>query len=731
VSAKERHQLISDAAGFWLLITKPGIWTMGADVVVLNVVERRSDALCAAEAALRVTLGDAPVPIVLMDLDLRPLLFSRGWFEAGMTSLGPQRRAPKTLPFGDVFAAGARRCRETGLTQHCRVEIPAKGGRSARWFSFEFRPWPSEGSAIQRIAASGREVTEAVLATRDADEARLRLAEQNDRFDAALSNMPHGLCMFDADKRLILCNLAYRRLYGVPDALAQPGTPLDAILEHRQSIGKGPRSFSAFYAVTVEAALSGAAATRDVELTDGRTIRITHNPIATGGYVATHEDVTEAIQAAAQIEFLAFRDPLTGLPNRAAFQRAYDDAVAAGEQAGEMFGLIMLDVDHFKDVNDTMGHDAGDALLQALATQLKRAFRRSDTVARLGGDEFAIVLRELKGENDLTRPIAVLQDLLRTPIEHAGQSFTICASIGAAVHADPQADPSHLLKNADVALYKAKTDGRNRSVLFAPAMRTQVEQRIELLREVRLAIAQGEFEMFYQPVVDLAANSVAGFEALMRWRHPEQGILPPAAFMAALEDSDLSLQLGEVAFDRALRQMRVWIDQGVEFGRVAINVSSAQFRSGRLAAEIEAKLRHWNVPADRLTIEVTENVYMGWGSEVVSQTVKRLHDAGVLIALDDFGTGYASLANLTQFPIDRLKIDKSFVQNQKDDAIVRAVINLGSSMGMKVVAEGVERPEQLAALQEYGCDQVQGYHFAKPMPATEVAAFIDGFSQRG
>ncbi|MGR4862557.1 putative bifunctional diguanylate cyclase/phosphodiesterase [Caulobacter sp. LARHSG274] len=704
---------------------------MGADVVVLNVVERRSDALGPAEAALRVTLSDAPVPIVLMDLDLRPLLFSRGWFEAGMTSPGPQRRAPKTLPFGDVFAAGARRCRETGLTQHCRVEIPAKGGRSPRWFSFEFRPWPSEGSAIQRIAASGREVTEAVLAMRDADEARLRLAEQNDRFDAALSNMPHGLCMFDADKRLILCNLAYRRLYEMPDALAQPGTHLDAILEHRQSIGKGPRSFSAFYAVTVEAALSGAAATRDVELTDGRTIRITHNPIATGGYVATHEDVTEAIRAAAQIEFLAFRDPLTGLPNRAAFQRAYDDAVAAGEQSGEMFGLIMLDVDHFKDVNDTMGHDAGDALLQALATQLKRAFRRSDTVARLGGDEFAIVLRELKGENDLTRPIAVLQDLLRTPIEHAGQSFTICASIGAAVHADPQADPNHLLKNADVALYKAKTDGRNRSVLFAPAMRTQVEQRVELLREVRLAIAQGEFEMFYQPVVDLAANSVAGFEALMRWRHPEQGILPPAAFMAALEDSDLSLQLGDVAFDGALGQMRAWIDQGVDFGRVAINVSAAQFRSGRLAAEIEAKLKHWNVPPDRLTIEVTENVYMGWGSDVVSQTVKRLHDAGVLIALDDFGTGYASLANLTQFPIDRLKIDKSFVQNQKDDAIVRAVINLGSSMGMKVVAEGVERPDQLAALQEYGCDQVQGYHFAKPMPAAEVAAFIDGFSQRG
>ena len=704
---------------------------MGADIVVLDVIERRSVAISGAETALRLTLGDAPTPIVLMDLDLRPLLFSRGWFEAGMMSRGPQRRTPKTLTLGDAFTAGARRCRDTGVSQTCRVEIPAKGGRPARWFNFEFRPWPNEGSPIQRIAASGREVTEAVLATRDADEARLRLAEQNARFDAALSNMPHGLCMFDAGKRLILCNLAYRRLYDLPDALAAPGTPLDAILEHRQAIGQGPRSFAAFYAATVEAALSGAAATRDVELTDGRTIRITHNPIASGGYVATHEDVTESIRAAAQIEFLAFRDPLTGLPNRAAFQRAYDDAVAAGEQAGEMFGLIMLDVDHFKDVNDTMGHDAGDALLQALAAQLKRAFRRSDTVARLGGDEFAIVLRELKSENDLTRPIAVLQDLLRTPIEHAGQSFTICASIGAAVHADPEADPNHLLKNADVALYKAKTDGRNRSVLFAPAMRTQVEQRVELLREVRLAIAQGEFEMFYQPVVDLAANSVAGFEALMRWRHPEQGVLPPAAFMAAFDDSDLSLQLGEVAFDQALGQMRAWLDQGVAFGRVAINVSSPQFRSGRLAGEIEAKLRRWNVPADRLTIEVTENVYMGWGSDVVSQTVKRLHDAGVLIALDDFGTGYASLANLTQFPIDRLKIDKSFVQNEKDDAIVRAVINLGSSMGMKVVAEGVERPDQLATLQGYGCDQVQGYHFARPMPAGEVAGFLDAFPKCG
>ena len=703
---------------------------MSSKVVVLDL-ERRSAAISAAEIALQATLSAAPIPIALLDLDQRPLLFSQGWFDQAVTSRASQLLDPRPLSLSPEFGQTARRCQETRAAETCRVEIAAGAEGLVRWFSFEFNAWPSDGSPYSRLIAVGRDVTEAVLAAREAEAARLCLAEQNARFDAALNNMPHGLCMFDAEKRLILCNAAYRRLYALPDQLLEPGTALGDILDHRRSVGTGPKSFAAFYAATVEAALSGAAATSDVELTNGRTIRITHNPIATGGYVATHEDITEALRATAQIEFLAFRDPLTGLPNRAAFQRAYDDAVAAAERGGEMFGLIMIDVDHFKDINDTLGHDAGDALLKALAGQLKRAFRHGDTVARLGGDEFAIVLRDLKSETDMTRPIEVLQGLLRAPIEHAGQSFTICASIGAAVHGDPDDDPTHLLKNADVALYQAKYDGRNRSVVFRPSMRTEVEKRVELLREVRLAIGQGEFELFYQPVVDLAANAVAGFEALMRWRHPEQGVLPPAAFMAAFEDNDLSLQLGEVAFEGALGQMRAWLDQGVEFGRVAINISSAQFRTGRLAEDIADKLERWNVPADRLTIEVTENVYMGWGAEVVSETVKRLHETGVLIALDDFGTGYASLANLRQFPIDRLKIDKSFVQNSQDDAIVRAVINLGSSMGMKVVAEGVERPDQLATLTQYGCDQVQGYHFAKPMPATEVAGFIDAFSMRG
>jgi diguanylate cyclase (GGDEF)-like protein len=439
------------------------------------------------------------------------------------------------------------------------------------------------------------------------------------------------------------------------------------------------------------------------------------------------KDITDRRRQTEAVESLAFRDALTGLPNRAYFNRKFQEAVDASEMMGELFGLIMVDVDHFKDINDTLGHDAGDALLKRLAEMLHAAFRAGDTVARLGGDEFAVILRGLHSEADMMRPVNALQDLLRRPIEHGGRSFSVSASIGAALHGDPDADPSHMIKNADIALYRAKDEGRNRSVVFDPSMRSALEQRIELLRDVRAAITAREFVLYYQPVVDIASNSVSGFEALMRWDHPEQGVLTPDRFMAAFEDQDLSLKLGDLAFETALKQMRDWLDAGVEFGRVAVNISAAQFRSGRLAEEVQDRLDRWNVPCDRLTIEVTENVYMGWGSEMVSDTVRQLHKAGVMIALDDFGTGYASLANLRQFPIDRLKIDKSFVQNTEDAAIVKAVITLGSSMGMKVVAEGVEDQEQLDALADYGCDQIQGYHFSRPMPAAMVPGYLQRF----
>ncbi len=349
-------------------------------------------------------------------------------------------------------------------------------------------------------------------------------------------------------------------------------------------------------------------------------------------------------------------------------------------------------------------------------------------MARLGGDEFAVILPGVRGPEDLERPTRLLMELLRNPMQHGGNSLTISASVGAALYPQDDEDAGQLLKNADIAMYRAKDTGRNKIVSFRPEMRSEVERRIQLMREVRAGVLADEFVLYYQPLVSIAEpRKVTGLEALMRWRHPRRGLILPGEFLAAFEDPECSLALGEVALDSAMRQMREWMDQDVEFGRVAVNLSASQFRTGGLAETITRKLAQWRVPPQRLTLEVTENVYMGWGSEAVCDTVRALHETGVLIALDDFGTGYASLANLKQFPIDRLKIDRSFVQNREDAPIVRAVLSLGSSLGMKVVAEGVETDEQLQMLESLGCDQAQGFYFARPMPAQDVVGFLAGF----
>jgi diguanylate cyclase (GGDEF)-like protein len=379
-------------------------------------------------------------------------------------------------------------------------------------------------------------------------------------------------------------------------------------------------------------------------------------------------------------------------------------------------------------VNDTLGHAAGDALLRSVSEQMLSVYRGTDTVARLGGDEFAVIIPNVRDISDLTAPTERLRELLRHPREHDGKHLSISASIGASLYPAHDCTAAALLGSADIALYRAKNAGRNRFVTFEPSMRNEVEQRIALLGEIRSGIERGEFVLYYQPLVSVAKpRAVTGFEALMRWKHPSRGVLTPDKFLAGFEDQELSLAIGEVALDSAMAQMRVWMDTGIDFGRVAVNLSASQFRSGNLAEAIMAKLERWRVPGERLTLEVTENVYMGWGSDIVGDTIRALHAAGILIALDDFGTGYASLSNLKQFPIDRLKIDKSFVRDLHDPAIVSAVLSLGSSMGMKVVAEGVEDIHQLELLGAMGCDQAQGYYFARPMPATEVPTFLSTF----
>jgi diguanylate cyclase (GGDEF)-like protein len=454
------------------------------------------------------------------------------------------------------------------------------------------------------------------------------------------------------------------------------------------------------------------------EITDGAVSRI----------IGSIQDITEQRQQAAKMERLAFYDSLTGLPNRALFQIRFSTAVAEAEQLGSKVGLLILDLDHFKDLNDTLGHAAGDALLRSVSEQLLAVYCGTDRVARLGGDEFAVIIPNVRDANDLMVPTERLRELLRDPHEPDGKRLPISVSIGAALYPEHDRNAAGLLRNAEIALYRAKNAGRNRFVIFEQSMREEVEQRISLLGEIRSGIERGEFALYYQPLVRIAEpRAVTGFEALMRWKHPARGVLAPDKFLAGLEDPELSLSLGEVALDSAMAQMRAWIDTGIDFGRIAVNLSASQFRGGNLAKAIVAKLARARVPAKRLTLEVTENVYLGWGSDVVAETIRALHEAGILIALDDFGTGYASLTHLKQFPIDRIKIDRSFVRDLRDPAIVAAILSIGASMGIKVVAEGVEDVHQLELLGTMGCDQAQGYYFARPMPATDVPKFLTTF----
>ena len=321
-------------------------------------------------------------------------------------------------------------------------------------------------------------------------------------------------------------------------------------------------------------------------------------------------------------------------------------------------------------------------------------------------------------------------------IDHAKRTYRqadalpLSMSAGVALFPVHGRDTETIMKNAKLALFSAKAQRRGSVVAFDPVMRHAIDRTNELVRRVSAGIAKHEFALFYQPIVSLRDNRVTGFEALLRWHDPARGLLTPASFMDAFEHPDLAADLGERAFDLAIAQMRAWLDAGVDFGNIAVNVSTAQFRVGDLAETVLDKLARAGVPPDRLTLEVTEGVYMAWGAETVVQAVCKLHEAGVGIALDDFGTGYASLTHLRQFPIDKLKIDKSFVQSPDSLAIVDAVINMGLSLGMQVVAEGVEQPEQLKLLRMKGCDFVQGFIFAEPLPADQVPGFLVEFHGR-
>ena len=439
-----------------------------------------------------------------------------------------------------------------------------------------------------------------------------------------------------------------------------------------------------------------------------------------GRILIVARDITHQKASEEQARWMANHDPLTGLPNRVVLQNHLDD-LAAGTLDG--FALLVVDVDNFKLVNDTLGHDAGDALLCAFASRLKKAVREEDLIARLGGDEFAIVLHA-RCEADVHAIVEKIYAELHLPFAHEGRLVECNASIGACFAPRDGTERSELMKAADIALYAAKAAGRGQLKIFKNSMRSDFRARNSMMACARTALASRNVLPHYQPKVSLRTGAIVGFEALLRWRDPDGRLRHPDQLKAAFDDPVLSQAISKCMIDQTLSDVRGWLDSGVEFGHVAINVAAAEFRSGTFAEELLEKLERRNIPPSALQIEVTETVFLGRGADHVEGALRRLSRAGLQIALDDFGTGYASLAHLMQFPVDALKIDKSFIKgigsNEGAEAITKAIVTLGQSLGIEIIAEGVESADQEMYLIGVGCQTGQGYLYSKAIGAETV-----------
>ncbi|WP_334380053.1 MULTISPECIES: EAL domain-containing protein [unclassified Bradyrhizobium] len=557
------------------------------------------------------------------------------------------------------------------------------------------------------------------------------LRVRNFQFDTAINNMSQGLCFFDSDHRLIVCNDRFVEMYDIAPERVSPGMSLVEIVDLRFEAGSFPAMTRDEYLQwRTNVAVSNEAKDSIVELKNGRTFKIRHRPMPGGGWVATHEDITEQRQSEVKIEYMAHHDALTDLANRVLLNDRLEHALGRVSD-GEMVAVHHLDLDQFKAVNDTFGHPCGDKLLRSVAERLRRLVGDSDTIARMGGDEFVIVQATISDPADATSLAQGVIDALSEPYEIDGQQAVIGVSIGISVGPGDGSNPDKLLRNADLALYRAKSDGRSTFRFFEPAMDLQMQTRRILEQDLRKALPAGEFELHYQPVVNLASKEISGFEALIRWNHPTKGMISPAAFIPLAEEIGFIVPMGEWVIRQACATAALWPDNL----HVAVNISAIQFRSPGLMQVIVGALAASGLAPTRLEIEITESVLLH-NKEATLALLHQLRALGIRIAMDDFGTGYSSLTYLQSFPFDKIKIDRSFVKNITENSsslnIVRAVAALANGMGMTATAEGVETAEQLHSIASEGCTEMQGFLFSKPLPAAEIERqFLSGRGPRG
>ncbi len=546
------------------------------------------------------------------------------------------------------------------------------------------------------------------------------LNQRGSCLQAIIDNFPGGIIFLDADLRLAVANERAKTLLDFPDYLFSDGPPsLEDVFRFNANRGEGPGDVDDHVAKRIALARAHQPHVFERERPNGTVIEVRGVPLADGGFVTTYMDVTQRHRSEAKINHMAHHDALTDLPNRVLLRERLEQGLKNTRRGERYLAVLTLDLDRFKEINDTLGHPIGDELLKCVADRLRACIRETSTIARLGGDEFAIVEDVTNPVTEATAVADRIQMALSTPFELSGHQVIIGSSIGIAIAPDDGSDPDNLLKNADLALYRAKNSGRGMHCFFEREMDRLMQARRDLERDLRSALTNDEFELHYQPVVDIETRQKVGMEALVRWRHPQRGMIMPDRFISLAEETGLIKPMGEWVLRQACADAVAWPTDT----KVSVNLSPIQFQATDFAGHVAQILADAGLPPERLELEITESVLLHRSGENIA-ILHKLRGLGVSVALDDFGTGYSSLSYLRTFPFDQIKIDKSFISemSERDEcaAIVCAVANLGRSLNIGTTAEGVETEEQVHLLRAAGCTHVQGYLFGRPGPVAAL-----------
>jgi diguanylate cyclase (GGDEF)-like protein len=540
-----------------------------------------------------------------------------------------------------------------------------------------------------------------------------------------LDNISQGIIMVDSKGRVPFISRSMRRLLGVPQELMSGGRRFDDIVKWQVAsgeFGSGENTQTGFRSF-IESGGTDGLAVYERQRPNGTVIEIRTNLLPSGGAVRTYTDVTERKRSEAKIVYLALHDPLTGLANRTTFHQAVNEAIGSASVEERSLAVVFLDLDRFKIINDLHGHAVGDLLLRGVADRLRQIVRASDVVARLGGDEFAILQKNIRQPRAAMRLATRVVDLLREPFYIDGKFLSIGVSIGVAPHLVSGRTPERLMKDADVALYCAKESGRSQARLFDPSMDLVLEETRIMETELRVALSEGQFAIYYQPIMDIGRDRLVGFEALLRWLHPTRGTVPPAVFVPIAEKIGLISEIGEWVIRRASADATLWpLDTGLN-----VNVSPIQFRDDGFPERVFALVKQAGLDPRRLTLEMTETILIEDGARV-SGMIDKLRAIGFRVVLDDFGAGHSSLSYLRRFAFDGLKIDRSFIDGIERDrstaAIISHLLKLGADLNIEVTAEGVETAGQLRVLRQLDCRIIQGFFFGQPLPIGESVRLI-------